>query len=62
MRDSPHLPTNPLAVLPAVQHRDTERDGFPSELHGAVDAVSLDLPHPWRVIESADACLVSHTA
>eukprot|EP00204_Picochlorum_oklahomense_P002054 CAMPEP_0118800938 /NCGR_PEP_ID=MMETSP1161-20130426/2668_1 /TAXON_ID=249345 /ORGANISM="Picochlorum oklahomensis, Strain CCMP2329" /LENGTH=353 /DNA_ID=CAMNT_0006728817 /DNA_START=47 /DNA_END=1108 /DNA_ORIENTATION=+ len=40
-----------------VTHRDTQRDGFPEEYIGKVDAVFLDLPMPWLVIGSAAACL-----
>lgn len=40
---------NGLGELVTVDHRNIEQDGFPEELHGAADAVFLDLPGPWRV-------------
>ena len=34
-----------------VQHRNIEELGFPEERHGAADAVFLDLPGPWKVMQ-----------
>ena len=39
-----------------VHHRDVVRDGFPL-VEGGADAVFLDLPSPWDVVESAAATL-----
>lgn len=41
-----------LSEVVTVCERDAERDGFPKLLHGRADAVFLDLPGPWKVIES----------
>lgn len=38
-----------LGELVTVQHRNIEALGFPEELHGAADALFLDLPGPWNV-------------
>lgn len=43
-------------VVTAAQ-RDVCGQGFPDELNGAVDAVFLDLPHPWEAIEAAKKVL-----
>ena len=40
-----------------VTCRDVERDGFPAALEGCADAVFLDLPGPWKCIESVARCL-----
>eukprot|EP00890_Picochlorum_soloecismus_P002391 jgi/Picsp_1/3152/NSC_05992-R1_trna (adenine-n1-)-methyltransferase len=40
-----------------IEHRDTQENGFPKEYVGKADAVFLDLPSPWSVVESAAACL-----
>ena len=40
-----------LTRLISVHHRDVCRDGFP-RVEGGVDAVFLDLPSPWEVVES----------
>lgn len=40
-----------------VQHRNIEESGFPSDLHGKADGLFLDLPGPWKAVESAAACL-----
>lgn len=44
-----------LGEIVTVQHRDVCRDGF--NVDQAVDAVFLDLPHPWEAIESANSAL-----
>lgn len=36
-----------------VQQRNIEELGFPQELAGRADGVFLDLPGPWRVVQSA---------
>ncbi|BDA45787.1 tRNA (adenine(58)-N(1))-methyltransferase catalytic subunit [Coccomyxa sp. Obi] len=46
-----------LGPVVTVQHRNIEALGFPKELHGKADALFLDLPGPWNVVESAAACL-----
>eukprot|EP00887_Chlorella_sp_A99_P001934 scaffold18.g1934.t1 len=48
---------NGLSGVVALEHRDVEARGFPEALHGAADALFLDLPAPWRVVPSAAACL-----
>lgn len=48
---------NGLAPWVTVTHRDTIRNGFPSELDGKVDAVFLDLPAPWDVVPAAKRVL-----
>lgn len=40
-----------------MEHRNTVQDGFPERLHGAADAVFLDLPLPAPVVASAAKCL-----
>lgn len=57
-----------LDHLVTVNHRNTELLGWPEEftyqaeagssLRRGVDAVFLDLPHPWRVLQSTFDCLV----
>lgn len=37
----------------SVNHRDVEENGFPADFSGKADAVFLDLPRPWKVVESA---------
>lgn len=39
--------------------RDVCTDGFPDELAGRLDAMFLDLPHPWSCIPFAKKCLRS---
>lgn len=40
-----------------LEHRDIQANGFPTEYTRKADAVFLDLPSPWLVVESAAACL-----
>ena len=40
-----------------VGHKNIEEEGFPDEYKNKIDAVFLDLPRPWKVVESAAACL-----
>ena len=44
-----------LGSIVTVQHRDVCSDGF--DVGQLVDAVFLDLPHPWEAIESANSAL-----
>ena len=44
-----------LDSIVTVQHRDICEDGF--NVSHLVDAVFLDLPHPWEAIDSANAVL-----
>ncbi|KXZ46160.1 hypothetical protein GPECTOR_46g229 [Gonium pectorale] len=46
-----------LSKLVTVTQRNIEELGFPETLHGAADAVFLDLPGPHKVVASAAACL-----
>lgn len=48
---------NGLGGLVTVAQRDIEEGGFPADLHGAADAVFLDLPKPYKVRCPALACL-----
>eukprot|EP01027_Heterolobosea_sp_BB2_P023060 GEZU01034069.1.p1 GENE.GEZU01034069.1~~GEZU01034069.1.p1 ORF type:complete len:382 (+),score=88.87 GEZU01034069.1:3-1148(+) len=45
---------NGYGTLVTVTHRDVIKDGFLNDLHppGSVDAIFLDLPAPWTVIEN----------
>ena len=45
-----------LGQIIIVQHRDVCADGF-INIDQSVDAVFLDLPHPWEAIESASSAL-----
>ncbi|KAG8288207.1 tRNA (adenine(58)-N(1))-methyltransferase catalytic subunit trmt61a [Homalodisca vitripennis] len=42
-----------LGAVVTSRHRDVCKQGFGEELTGRADAVFLDLPHPWLVIEHA---------
>lgn len=48
---------NGMSSLITVRQRDIEGGGFPDDLHGAADAVFLDLPGPWKVVPSVAKCL-----
>eukprot|EP00892_Ulva_mutabilis_P007959 jgi/Ulvmu1/5535/UM023_0071.1 len=48
---------NGLADIVQANHRDIEAHGFPERCHGIADGIILDLPAPWKVVESAKACL-----
>jgi tRNA (adenine57-N1/adenine58-N1)-methyltransferase len=43
---------NGISDYVTVTHRDIERDGFPEEMAGRADAVFLDLPGPYKCVES----------
>lgn len=42
-----------LSKFVTLRHRDTCLEGFGDELENKVDAIFLDLPHPWLAIEHA---------
>jgi tRNA (adenine57-N1/adenine58-N1)-methyltransferase len=45
-------------TLASVVMRNIEEKGFPvDELEGTADGVFLDLPGPWKVVQSAAQCL-----
>ena len=47
-----------LASIVTTTERDVEANGFPADaLEGSVDAAFLDLPGPWRAVDSATRCL-----
>ena len=48
-----------LSDIIIAQHQDVCTDGFPKELSGKIDAVFLDLPHPWDAVVAAKTALKS---
>lgn len=45
--------THGLSEWVVVKQRDVCQDGFGEDLNGIADAVFLDLPHPWLVVDHA---------
>ncbi|CAD7704160.1 unnamed protein product [Ostreobium quekettii] len=48
-----------LQEVVTVTQRDIEVEGFPDELSGKAHGVFLDLPSPWKVVQSAHSSLRS---
>lgn len=46
-----------LGEVVTVRQRNVEENGFPAELAGRADAVFLDLPGPWKVLDAFFCCL-----